>query len=239
MRLISGVLRGLGIVHASLGFKREAAALFILLLPFVFHEQVRTYLAAHGVGDWPVVDGIMPAIVLAGAYLYWRLLRHAVLFEYDTRPSVTARILDPSQRYETYVALGNRVLRLYHLEVENPSRFRTARRVSVTLMGYQRTGDAKMVDIRSRLKVANSDAEELDLNPRGRVAFELCAVEVENADSAAPEERVEQTFSILPVGSGTIGVVAESYGAPSRDEQYRVYIDTTGAMTIKPQSEAH
>ena len=48
----------------------------------------------------------MPAIVLAGGYLYWRLLRHAVLFEYGTRPSVKAHILEPSQRYETYVSLG-------------------------------------------------------------------------------------------------------------------------------------
>lgn len=239
MRVLSWVWNGIRIVHESLGLKREAIALLILILPFLFHERARTYLETQGVRDWPVVDGTMPALVLAGSYLYWRLLRHAVLFEYDTRPSVTAKVLDPSQRYETYVALGNRVLRLYHLEVANPSKFRTARGVFVTLTDYQQVGDTKKVDVRSRLKVANSEAETLDLNPGARVAFELCAIEVASGGQASIEERDEQTFSILPPGSGTIRVVVQAQGAPAREEQYRVYIDTNGAMTIKPQSETH
>src|SRR5262249_2221568 len=157
------------------------------------------YLDAHGFNAWPAVPGIWPAIVFAILYLYWHLLRHAVAFEYEARPGMRTQILDPGQRYDTYVALGNRVLRLYHLEVMNPSRSQTARNVSVTLLSYQLTGDKKVVDIRARLKVANSDAEELDLNPQGRVAFELCGVEVDGSVPTTPAEaREEQTFSILP-----------------------------------------
>ena len=48
-----------------------------------------------------------------------------------------------------------------------------------------------------------------------------------------------QTFSILPNGSGSIRLFTEARDAPSREEEYRVYIDTTGSMTIKPQSEMH
>ena len=70
MRAISRVLNGLRIVHTSLGLKREAIVVLILLLPLLFHPEVRSYLAARGVRDWPVVDGTMPAIVLAGTYLY-------------------------------------------------------------------------------------------------------------------------------------------------------------------------
>lgn len=237
MRVLSWIWNSIRIVHESLGLKRELLVLFVILLPVLFHEQARSYLETRGIHDWPVVDGTMPAIVLAGGYLYWRLLRHAVLFEYGTRPSVTAHILDPGQRYETYVALGNRVLRLYHLEVTNPSNFRTARGVFVMLADYQQAGDTKKVDIRSRLKIANSDAETLDLNPRARVAFELCGIEVPSAGRAAIEEREEQNFSILPAGGGTIRVVVQAQDAPAREERYRVYIDTTGAMTIKPQAE--
>lgn len=237
MRVLSWVWKGIRIVHESLGLKRELVVLFVILLPVLFHERARTYLETRGIQDWPVVDGTMPAIVLAGGYLYWRLLRHAVLFAYGTRPSVTAHILDPGQRYETYVVLGNRVLRLYHLEVANPSNFRTARGVFVTLADYQQAGDTKKVDIRSRLKIANSDAETLDLNPKARVAFELCGIEVPSAGRAAIEDREEQNFSILPAGSGTIRVVVQAQDAPAREEQYRVYIDTTGAMTIKPHAE--
>lgn len=239
MRLLAYVWNGLKIVHASLGLKREVATLCILLLPLLFHPQVRDYLLARGVRDWPVVDGTLPAIIVAGAYLYWRLLRHAIGVEYLARPSLTAQILDPALRYDTYVALGNRVLRLYHLEVANTSRFSTARRVTATLIDYQRTGDPKSVDIRSRLRVANSDAERLDLNPRARVAFELCAIEANgSATGAAAEEREQQTFSILPSGSGTLRVLTEGYGIPALETQYRVYVDSTGAMTIKPQAEA-
>jgi len=239
MRAISRVLNGLRIVHASLGLKREAIVALILLLPLLFHPEARTYLAARGVRDWPVVDGTMPAMVLAGGYLYWRLLRHAVLFEDAARPYLTAHILDPGQRYDTYVALGNRVLRLYHLEVENTSTFRTARGVLVTLVDYRRTGDARVVEIRSPLKIANSDSEKVDLNPGARVVFELCGVEVNGGAPASVEEREQQTFSILPSGSGSIRLFAGARNAPSREEEYRVYIDTTGSMTIKPQSEVH
>jgi hypothetical protein len=49
------------------------------------------------------------------------------------------------------------------------------------------------------------------------------------------EARDVQTFSILPVGSGTIRIVAETDDAPSTERQYTLYIDTVGAMTIKPQ----
>src|SRR6185312_2213894 len=237
MRAISRVLNGLRIVHASLGLKREAIVALILLLPLLFHPEARSYLAARGVSDWPVVDGTMPAMVLAGGYLYWRLLRHAVLFEDAARPYLTAHILDPGQRYDTYVALGNRVLRLYHLEVENTSTFRTARGVLVTLVDYRRTGDARVVEIRSPLKIA--DSEKVDLNPGARVVFELCGVEVNGGAPASVEEREQQTFSILPSGSGSIRLFAGARNAPSREEEYRVYIDTTGSMTIKPQSEVH
>jgi hypothetical protein len=233
------VWSGLKIVHASLGWKREAIALLVLLLPLLFHEQTRLYLDARGVHDWPVVQGTWPAVVLVGSYLYWRLLRHAALFEYGARPVLTGRLLDPGQRYDTYVSLGNRVLRLYHLEVENLSRFGTARGVAVILLDYRKSGDTKVVDIRSRLKVANSDVEVLDLNPGMRVAYELCGIEVDAAGHSAPEDRDRQTFSILPVGSGTIRVIAEANEAPAWEEQFRVYIDSTGAMTIRPRAEVH
>jgi hypothetical protein len=240
MRLLAWGWSGLKVAHASLGVKRELVALFVLLLPLVFHGYVHDYLAARGVRDWPVVQGAWPAVVLVSGYLYWRLLRHAVLFEYGARASLTARLLDPGQRYDTYVALGNRVLRLYHLEVENASRFGTARDVGATLLDYRKTGDAKVVDIRSRPKVANSETEKLDLNPGARVAFELCAIEVNGAgtgsSASATDERDSQTFSILPAGSGTIRVVVDAYDAPPWEEQYRVYIDSSGAMTIKPQN---
>jgi hypothetical protein len=239
MRAISRVLNGLRIVHTSLGLKREAIVVLILLLPLLFHPEVQTYLAARGVPDWPVVNGTMPALVLAGGYLYWRLLRHAVLFEDAARPCLTARILDPGQRYDTYVALGNRVLRLYHLEVGNTSTLRTARAALVTLVDYRRTGEMRVVDIRSPLKIANSDAEKVDLNPGARVVFELCGVEVNGTAPASAEEREQQTFSILPSGSGSIRVSVEARNTPSRQEEYRVYIDTTGSMTIKPQAEMH
>lgn len=239
MRAISRVLSGFRIVHASLGLKREAIIVLILLLPLLFHPEVRNYLAARGLADWPVVDGAMPALVLAAGYLYWRLLRHSVLFEDAARPCLTARILDPGQRYDTYVALGNRMLRLYHLEVENTSTSRTARAALVTLVDYRRSGDVKVVDIRSPLKVANSDAERVDLNPGARVVFELCGVEVNGTTPASVEERTQQTFSILPNGSGSIRVFVEARNTPPREEEYRVYIDSTGSMTIKPQAKGH
>ena len=89
------------------------------------------------------------------------------------------------------------------------------------------------------MKIANSDSEKVDLNPGARVVFELCGVEVNGAAPASVEERAQQTFSILPNGSGSIRVFVEARNAPSRQEEYRVYIDTNGSMTIKPQAEAH
>jgi hypothetical protein len=235
MRALSWVWNGLRIVHGSLGAKRAALALIVLLLPFVFHDQVRTYLEARGVRDWPVVDGTMPALVLVGGYLYWRLLRYAVTFEYVARPNLNAHMLDPGARYDTYVALGNRRLRLYHLEVENTSRFKAAHGVAAMLLEYRKAGDSRSVDIRSPLKVANSDAEGLDLNPGARVVFELGGIEVQGADtSVAAEERDGQTFSILPPGSGTIRVLVGARDVTATEQSYTVYIDTTGSMTIKP-----
>ncbi len=177
------------------------------------------------------------AAAFAVLYLLWHAVRYAATLERHAKPILSLKILDPSERYETYVALGNRVLRLYHLEVENVSRSKTAKKVSVALELYQKIGDKKLVDIRSKLKVANSDTEQLDLQPLGRVVFELCGVEADGADTMGlAEPRESQTFSILPVGSGTIRVIGEAVGAPSRDERYTLYIDLKGAMTIKPQT---
>lgn len=236
MRLVAWVWNGIRIAHASLGLKRELLVLLILLLPLAFHEHVRTYLAGRGVHDWPVVNGAMPAIIVAGSYLYWRLLRHAVIREYVARPNLIVRILDPGLRYDTFVALGNRMLRLYHIEVENQSLFRTARGVAVTLLDYQKAGDSKAVDIRARLKIANSETEELDLNPGARVTFELCGIEVSGVEPVAPEAREWQTFSILPPGSGALRVLAEARDAPAREERFMLYVDTNGSMTIRPQA---
>jgi len=225
-------------VHASLGFKREAFGLIIFFLLIRFYEPARSYLAARGFAEAPDVPGLWSSIAFAGVYLYVHLLAHAVALQNAARPSLVMRILDPSQRYDTYVALGNRIVRLFHLEVENPSRSRTARKVSVTLVSYHQTGDKKVVDIRHKLKVANSDAEQLDLNPLARVAFELSGVVANGNGRVEPaEERDSQTFSILPAGSGTIRVVAEASDTPATEARYLLYIDTAGTMTIKPQAE--
>jgi hypothetical protein len=226
------------VVHASLGLKREAVGLIVFFLLFRFYEPARSYLAARGFTEAPDVPGLWTAIAFAGLYLYLHLLAHAVALQHTARAGLVMRILDPSQRYDTYVALGNRVLRLFHLEVENTSRTMTARNVSVTLVSYHQTGDKKVVDIRSKLKVANSDAEEVDLNPRARVAFELGGVVANGTGRMEPaEERDSQTFSILPAGSGTIRVVAEASDVPATEEQYTLYIDSVGSMTIKPQAD--
>jgi hypothetical protein len=236
MRLLAWLWNAARIVHESLGLRRELFVLLILLMPLAFHENVRAYLATRGVNDWPVVEAAMPAVLVAGTYLYWRLIRHVVIVEYLSRPTLTIRMLDPGQRYDTYVALGNRMLRIYHVEIANASMFKTARDVSVTLIDYQKAGDSRRVEIRSRLKVANSDAETLDLNPGARVAFELCGIEVHGAEAVATEAREAQTFSIIPAGSGTLHLIAESRDAPSREDELRLYVDTNGSMTIKPQS---
>ena len=130
-----------------------------------FYERGRASLEAHGYHGLPDVAGAWPAVTFAGVYLCWHVLRHAVALERGARPGLAMRILDPSQRYDTYVALGNRVLRLYHLEVENTSKHRTARNVSVTLMSYQLTGDRKLVDIRSRLKSRQLGCRETGFEP--------------------------------------------------------------------------
>jgi len=224
-------------IHSSLGFKREVFGVAVAYLLFSFYGQAKDYLSAQGFRELPDVRGAWIATAFAGIYLLWNILRHAVALEHKARPKLSLRILDPSQRYDTYVAMGERLLRLYHLEVENLSRSRTARRVAVLLQSYQQTGDKKLVEIRSKLKVANADAEEIDLKPNARVVFELCGVAGNGAVSLEmAEAREEQTFSILPVGSGTIRIVAESDDAPSAAEEYTLYIDSAGAMTIRPQT---
>lgn len=236
MRLLAWFWNAARIIHESLGLKRELLVLLILLMPLAFHENVRAYMAARGVSDWPVVEAAMPAVLVAGTYLYWRLIRHVVIMEYLSRPTLTIRMLDPGQRYDTYVALGNRMLRIYHVEIANTSMFKTARDVSVTLVDYQKAGDSRRVEIRSRLKVANSDAETLDINPGARVVFELCGIEVHGGEPIAAETRDTQTFSIIPAGSGTLRLFAESRDAPACEDELRLYVDTNGSMTIRPQS---
>jgi hypothetical protein len=237
MRVLIYVWDALRAVHASLGPTREVVGILLCVLILWFYESGRAYLEARGLSYLPEVAAVWPAMVFAGLFLSWHLLRHAVLLERGARPSLVMRILDPSKRYNTYVALGNRVVRLYHLEVENISRAKAARDVSVTLVSYHRTGDKKLVDIRSKLKVANSDTESLNLNPRARVAFELCGIEVNGGERVEPtEEREGQTFSIVPVGSGVISVMAEAHDVPSIEAHYTLYIDSVGTMTIKPQA---
>jgi hypothetical protein len=106
----------------------------------------------------------------------------------------------------------------------------------VTLVDYQKAGDGRAVDIRARLKIANSEAEQIDLNPGARVAFELCGVDVNGGETATAEARETQTFSIVPAGSGMLRVFAEARDAPAQEERLMVYIDTNGAMTIRPQA---
>jgi hypothetical protein len=238
MRVFRYVFEVGRVVHASLGLKREAFGLVIVVLLIRFYEPVRGYLAAQGFAEVPDVPAMWSAAAFVGVYLYLHLLSYAVALQGAARPGLVMRILDPSQRYDTYVALGNRVVRLFHLEVENLSASRTARKVSVTLVSYHLTGDKKVVDIRSKLKVANSDAEELDLNPRARVAFELGGVVANGGARVEPaEERDSQTFSILPAGSGTVRVMAGGANVPAIEERYTLYIDSAGTMTIRPQAE--
>lgn len=224
-------------IHSSLGLKREVFGLAVTYLLLRFYGQGTDYLLAQGFRELPDVHGAWIAAAFAGIYLLWNLLRHATELEHKARPRLALKILDPSQRYDTYVTIGERLLRLYHLEVENHSRSRTARRVAVTLESYQQSGDKKLVEIRSKLKIANAEAEDIDLKPLARVVFELCGVAV-NGSGAPPtaEAREDQTFSILPVGSGTIRIVAVSDDAPAIERRYTLYIDTAGTMTIKPQT---
>ena len=234
--LLAFVWNCLRTIHSSLGLKREAFGLIVSVLLAGFYEPAKVYLSAHGIRDLPSIDGVWLAAIFAGCYLLWHLMRHAATLEYQARPRLSLTILDPGQRYDTYVALGNRLLRLYHLEVANLSQFTTATRVAVSLKSYQLAGDRKVVDIRSKLKVANSDAEEIDLKPLASVVFELCGVDADGADAMGlAETRDGQTFSIVPAGSGTIRVIAEADDAPTIEKQYTVYINTVGAMTIKPR----
>jgi len=235
------VWEALRVLHASLGFGREVAGLAVCFLLLRFYEQVyeqaKAYLALHGSPALPQVPGAWLAAAFASVFLIWHLLRYAIALRRGASPVLSLKILDPGERYETYVALGNRLLRLYHVELENASRSMPANKASVSLECYQQAGDKRQVDIRSKLKVANSDAEEIDLKPRGRVVFELCGVEAIGADaSERAEARESQTFSIVPLGSGTIRVLAEASNAPAREEHYTLYVDRTGTMTIRPQA---
>ena len=224
-------------IHSSLGLKREVFGLAVTYLLLRFYGQGRDFLLAQGFRELPDVHGAWIAAAFAGIYLLWNLLRHAAELEHKARPKLALKILDPSQRYDTYVTIGERLLRLYHLEVENHSRSRTARRVAVTLESYQQSGDKKLVEIRSKLKIANAEAEDIDLKPLARVVFELCGVAVNGSGApSTAEAREDQTFSILPVGSGTIRIVAVSDDAPAIERRYTLYIDTAGTMTIKPQT---
>jgi hypothetical protein len=224
-------------IHSSLGLKREVFGLAVTYLLLRFYGLARDYLLAQGFRELPDVHGAWIAAAFAGVYLFWNLLRHAAELEHKATPKLALEILDPSQRYDTYVTIGERLLRLYHLEVENRSRSRTAGRVAVTLENYQQSGDKRLVEIRSKLRIANAEAEDIDLKPLARVVFELCGVAV-NGSGASPtaEAREDQTFSILPVGSGTIQIVAVSDDAPAIEKRYTLYIDTAGTMTIRPQT---
>ena len=237
--LFSYVWDAVRIICASLGLLRGAVGIVVGFLLFRFYDQFGAYLSEQGFRHLPSIRGAWVAAAFATLYLLWHVLRYAVALERDAKPILSLKILDPSECYETYVALGNRLLRLYHVEVANFSRTRTAKNVSVSLETYQKIGDKKLVDIRSRLKVANSDAEEAELKPRGRAAFELFGVEANGADTLGlAETREAQTFSILPVGSGNIAVVATADRVPPTNEHYTLYIDLTGSMTIKPQTVA-
>jgi hypothetical protein len=235
--LLAFVWEAIRVLHASLGFVRGAFGLAVCVLLFRFYEQGRAYLELQGLRGLPEVPAVWIALSFAGLFLIWHLLRYAILLRRDARPVLSLKILDPSERYETYVALGNRLLRLYHVELENASASRPANNATVSLECYQQAGDKRQVDIRSKLKVANSDADEVDLKPRGRVVFELCGVEAIGSDaSARAEARDNQTFSIVPPGSGTIRVLAEALNAPAKEEHYTLYVDRTGTLTIKPQA---
>ena len=118
-------------VRKRLDLKREVFGLAVSCLLFRFYEPARAYLSAQGFRELPDVHGASLALAFAGSYLLWYLLRHAVALEHQARPKLSVRILDPSQRYDTYVAIGERLLRLYHLEVENRSSLRMARNVAV------------------------------------------------------------------------------------------------------------
>lgn len=223
-------------LRASLGFARIIVGVVLCLLIFGFYEPAKSYLAQKGIEGLPDVPALWLALAFAGVFLIWNLLRYAIELQRRMRPVLSLKILDPGERYETYVALGNRLLRLYYVELENASHATSARRTTVSLECYRLAGDKRQVDIRSKLKVANSEAEEVDLKPRGRVAFELCGIEAIGDNAAAmAEARDVQSFSIVPAGSGTIRLLAEAENAPAIERRYMLYVDGRGTMTIKPQ----
>lgn len=238
--LLAFIWDAIRVLLASLGFVRAVLGLAVGFVIFRFYAPARDYLGSKGVPGLPDVPGAWLALAFASIFVIWHLLRYAVVLQRGAKPVLSLKILDPGERYETYVALGNRLLRLYHVELQNASCSKPARRTTVSLECYQPAGDKRQVDIRSKLKVANSEAEEVDLKPRGRVVFELCGVEAIGADAsmAAAEERDGQTFSIVPAGGGTIRLLAEAENAPSIEERFTLYVDRRGAMTIKPQATA-
>jgi hypothetical protein len=238
--LVAFVWDAMRALFASLGFSRAVLGGAACVAIAVFYAPAKQQLALKGFDSLPDVPGGWIAFVFGSLFVVWNLLRYAVVLQRGAKPVLSLKILDPGERYETYVVLGNRLLRLYHVEVENASRSKPARRTTVSLETYQMAGDKRMVDIRSKLKVANSEAEEIDLKPRGRVIFELCGVEAVEvkAETASAEERDGQTFSIVPSGSGTIRLLAEADNAPAVEEHYMLYVDSRGVMTIKPQAAA-
>ncbi len=237
--LLAFVWEAIRALNVSLGLARALLGLGLGVAIFHFYAPARDYLASKGVEGLPDVPGMWLALAFGALFLIWHLLRYAVALQRGAKPVLALRILDPSERYETYVALGNRLLRLYHVELQNASRSIPARRTSVSLECYRLAGDKRKVDIRSKLKVANSDAEEVDLKPRGRVVFELCGVEaIGDEAAAAAEPRDGQTFSIVPLGCGTVRLLAEAANAPALEANYTLYVDQRGTMTIKPQTAA-
>jgi len=237
--LLAFVWDAIRTLNASLRFVRALLGLGLGFAIFRFYAPARDYLASKGVEGLPEVPGVWLALAFGSLFVIWHLLRYAVVLRRAAKPVLSLKILDPSERYETYVTLGNRLLRLYHVELENASRAIPARRTTVSLECYRLAGDKREVDIRSKLKVANSDAEEVDLKPRGRVVFELCGVEAIGEEAAATAEpRDGQTFSIVPLGCGTVRLRAEAENAPSLEANYTIYVDQRGAMTIKPQEAA-
>jgi hypothetical protein len=224
------------VLSASLGLIRALLGLGLTLVILHFYGIARDGRGAQGLHGLPDVPPAWLAAAFAALFLLWHLLRYAIALQRGARPALAMRILDPGERYETYVAVGNRLLRLYHLELRNVSSSMPANKATVSIESYRLAGDRRAVDIRSKLKVANSDAEEIDLKPQGRVVFELCGVETGGAEASdRAETREDQTFSIVPAGSGTITVLAEAQNAPAREEHYTLYVDARGAMTIKPQ----
>jgi hypothetical protein len=236
--VVSYALDAVRAILVSLGLVRAIVGLLVAFALLRYYDVATAPLAQKGWLFLPSLSGAWLAAGFLLIYAFWHVVRLAVRLEREAKPTLTMKILDPEERYETFVSLGNRLLRLYHLEVANGSRTRTARKVGVSLRSYHKAGDKRQVDIRSPLKIANTETEELDLKPQGCAVFELIGVEADGADMLGiAEAREEQTFSIVPAGSGRISVVAEGHHMPPTEQTYTLYIDHNGAMTIKPQGE--